>query len=95
MKLPWFYHSSSGQLSCSCPPFVIVLVLGLCFGGKPADCPKVVLTLLLFQNCSVAENRKMAERFALLDENELNKIPDKCKNGNTADSDQFVLSMDD
>ena len=68
MKLPWFYHS---QLFCNCPRSRSL------FGGKPTDCSKVVLTLLL------PENRKMAGRFALLDETELKKLTDKCKNRNT------------
>ena len=32
MKLPWFW-----QLFCNCPLFVIALVPGLFFGGKPVE----------------------------------------------------------
>ena len=35
IKLPWFCHTNSRQLFCNCPLFVIALVPGLFFGGKP------------------------------------------------------------
>ena len=44
MKLSWFCHTNSGQLFCNCPLFVIALVPGLFFGGKPDEtcCHSVV-----------------------------------------------------
>ena len=44
MKLLWFCHTNSGQLFCNCSLFVIALVPGLFFGGKPAKtgCHSVV-----------------------------------------------------
>ena len=37
MKLPWFCHTNNGQLFYNCLLFVIALVPGLFFGGKPDE----------------------------------------------------------
>ena len=62
MKLSWFCHTNSGQLFCNCPLFVIALVPGLFFGGKPDEtcCHSVVASKWLETRVS---------HFALQDEN--------------------------
>ena len=62
MKLSWFCHTNSGQLFCNCPLFVIALVPGLFFGGKPDEtcCDSVVASKWLETRVS---------HFALQDEN--------------------------
>ena len=62
MKLSLFCHTNSGQLFCNCPLFVIALVPGLIFGGKPEEtcCHSVVASKWL---------KTRASQFALQDEN--------------------------
>ena len=62
MKLSWFCHTNSRQLFCNCPLFVIALVPGLFFGGKPDQtcCHSVVASKWLETRVS---------HFALQDEN--------------------------
>ena len=61
MKLSWFCHTNSGQLFCNCPLFVIALVPGLLFGGKPDEtcCHSVVASKWL---------KTRVSQFALQDE---------------------------
>ena len=61
MKLSWFRQTNSGQLFCNCPLFVIALVPGLFFGGKPDEtcCHSVVASKWL---------KTRVSQFALQDE---------------------------
>ena len=62
MKLFWFCHTNSGQLFCNGPLFVIALVPGLFFGGKPDEtcCHSVVASKWL---------KTRVGQFTLQDEN--------------------------
>ena len=60
MKLPWFSYTNSGQLFCNCPLFVIAIVPGLFFGGKPAEmcCHSVVASKWLKTQSVCSAGRK-------------------------------------